>query len=192
MTARRRSTLAMVAVVLTACATLRGAQSINKRGLLTRGESVPALKGFGVDGKVVTIDYRTQGKPTVVYVVQVVGGKIVGFGRTNEANFAAIVRQAGDRFKFVMLCPQDDGELLTYIATARAAWGTTPVTVVANVSEDLRQDMSLFAYPQTLVISVESRVLEAFQGAYTEQSLNAQPAVIERFFGVKLPTAQGR
>ena len=87
----------------------------------------------------------------------------------------------------MVLCPADNGRLKEYITKASTKWGKTPVAVVADVSPELREEMKLGMYPRTLVISRESRVVHAFEGAYDKDSLNAQPAEIERFFGVKLP-----
>jgi len=182
----RRSVVAcVVTILLSVC--VASAQGINSRGLLNTGDTVSSLRGFGIDGKPLTIDFRSADRPTVIYVVKVTQGRITGFGKQNEANFAAIVAQAGSRFNFVFVVPDDDGGLTGYLREARTAWGGTPVTVLANVPDDVRQAYSIFAYPQTLVISPEGRVLESFQGAYTNDSLNAKPATIEKYFGIRLP-----
>jgi hypothetical protein len=160
------------------------AQRINQRGPLTPGESVSTLRGYGLDNQPVVVDYRQQAHPTVVYVISEHGGFFV---KQNESNFAALVTQARGRFTFVVLCPVDTGGLREYLASVRPAWKDAPVTVVANVSEDLRQEMCLFMYPQTLVISTQGKVLQNFQGAYATVGSNAHPAAIEAFFGVKLP-----
>jgi hypothetical protein len=156
----------------------------NRRGALTPGEAVPTLRGYALNSRPVVIDYSKQTQPTVVYVISEDGG---GYVKRNEANFAALVTQARGRFKFVILCPVDTGSLAEYIARVRPAWKDSPVTVMANVSEELRQDMCLFMYPQTLVISTEARVIQSFQGAYDAGSSNAHPGTVETFFGIKLP-----
>jgi hypothetical protein len=159
----------------------------NRRGALTPGESVPTLRGYALDSKPVVIDYSKQAQPTVVYVISEDGG---GYVKRNEANFAALVTQGRGRFKFVILCPVDTGLLAEYIARVRPAWNDVPVTVVANVSEDLRQDMCLFMYPQTLVISTQAKVLQNFLGPYDALSAlntNTHPGTLESFFGIKLP-----
>lgn len=170
--------------------TLATAQNLNTRDLLITGDIVPPLRGFGIDGKTMTVSYPSQSRPTVVYVLRVASGAATGFGKANEANFAALAKQAGARFHFVLVVPEDDGGLVNYVATAKASWGTTPVTVIANVPDDVRQAYSMFVYPQTIVISPEGKVLESFQGAYTASSKNAQPEVIQRYFGVILPIAK--
>lgn len=186
----RRRLLTVLLAVVCVC-TVAMAQNLNTRDQLTKGDTVPPLRGFGIDGKIVTINYSSQSKPTVVYVLKVVKGAVTGFGKPNEGNFAALVQQAADRFHFVLVVPEDDGGLVKYVATAKADWGTTPVTVIANVPDDVRQAYTMFTYPQTIVISPEGKVLEAFQGAYTASSRNAKPEVIQRYFGITLPVAKG-
>jgi hypothetical protein len=180
--------LLVLASVAAICAAGPGAsQAINRRGALTPGEAVSTLHGYGLDNRPVVVDYAQQGRPTVVYVIEERGGYFV---KQNEPNFAALLTQAQGRFTFVVLCPVDTGALRDYLATAQPAWKGAPVTIVANVSEDQRQEMCLFMYPQTLVISTAGRVIRNFQGAYTKASSNAQPEVIEAFFGIKLPAGQ--
>jgi|CXWK01.1.fsa_nt_gi hypothetical protein len=191
MSLRSRHRLLTLLLAIVGVCTVARAQNLNTRDLLIKGDTVPPLRGFGIDGNTVTVNYSSQLKPTVVYVVQVANGAARGFGKVNEANFAALVQQAGARFHFVLVVPEDDGGLVNYVATARAGWGTTPVTVVANVPDDVRQAYTMFAYPQTLVISHEGKVLESFQGAYTASSRNAQPEVIQRYFGITLTVAKG-
>lgn len=191
MSLRSRIRILTVLLAFAGVSALAASQNLNTRDLLAKGDVVPSLRGFGIDGRPLTVNYSSQLKPTVVYVVQVANGGARGFGKTNEANFAALVQQAGARFHFVLVVPEDDGGLVSYVATVKAGWGTTPVTIIANVPEDVRQAYSMFAYPQTIVISPEGRVLESFQGAYTASSRNAQPEVIQRYFGVTLPVTKG-
>jgi hypothetical protein len=178
---------AAVALLLWLSAATLGAgvaQRINQRGPLAPGDSVSTLRGYGLDNQPVVVDYRQQPHPTVVYVIDEHGN---GFVRQNEPNFVALVTQARGRFTFVVLCPVDTGGLREYLAGVRPTWKDAPVTVVANVSEELRQEMSLFMYPQTVVISTDGKVLQNFLGAYTNASRNAHPGTIEAFFGIKLP-----
>jgi|SRR5687768_15165752 len=191
MSLRSRHRILTVLVAIVGVGTVAVAQNLNTRDLLTKGDMVPPLRGFGINGTTVTVNYSSQSKPTVVYVVQVANGGARGFGKINEANFAALVKQAGSRFHFVFVVPEDDGSLTRYVTTAKVEWGTTPVTIMANVPDDVRQAYSMFAYPQTIVISPEGKVLESFQGAYTPSSRSAQPEVIQRYFGVTLPGAKG-
>ena len=167
----------VLSALIVACAASLGltTQQSTRVGLLNAGESVPPLKGFGLDGMPVVIDFRQSAKPTVVYVVDEYESAFV---KRNEANFAALVKQAASRFMFVIVCPVDTGHLSAWVERTRPAWGGVPVAVVANVPTDLRDQWALFAYPQTLVISRESKVVENFKGAYTSSSQNAQPSVI--------------
>jgi hypothetical protein len=174
----------LLSAVLSAGATTAQSGVINQRGPLTVGETVPSLVGYGLDGQKVTIDYRQEKTPTIVYVIDERGGAFV---KANEANFAALVTQAAGRYRAVVLCPVDTGGLASYVASARPAWKNAPVTVLANVSDDLRQAMCLFAYPQTIVVSTRSTVLENFMGAYGAASMNAGRARVESFFHIRLP-----
>jgi hypothetical protein len=179
-----RTPVVVVLAALLNAALMAQGNAINNRGFLKPNESVPPLVGYALDGQKVTIDYRQEKLPTVVYVIDERGGAFV---KANEANFAALVTQAAARYRFVVLCPVDTGDLRTYISSARPGWKGVPVSIVANVSDDLRQAMCLFAYPQTIVISTTGTVLENFQGAYGPASMNADRARVEAFFHIKLP-----
>jgi hypothetical protein len=121
----------------------------------------------------------------VVYVITPFGA----FVERNERNFATLVRQRGTKYRFIVLAPAPahNKRLPEYIAAMRPSWGATPVEVICDVPDQLRQSLNLFGYPDTIVVAPTGRVIRNFNGAYSDDSLSARPADIEAFFQIKLP-----
>jgi hypothetical protein len=182
-----RSVLTVGAVLVAGA--LLGRPAAAQQFTLAVGDEVPKLEGLALDGTPVTVDYGLQGKPTVVYVITPFSYFVV----RNEANFATVVRQAAATFRVIVLSPNPTGNerLAEYIHKVKPGWGNATVEIVKDISPDLKKDMMLGGYPQTLVISTQSRVVKNFMGAYSPESLSAKPADIEAFFSVKLPGLSG-
>jgi hypothetical protein len=150
---------------------------------------MPALEGYDMDGLAVTITYANVGRPTVIYNVLP-----SPFVYRNEANFSELVRQAGSRFRFVVVsynpAPHPLREdFARYIARVKPTWGDTPIQIVRDLSLSRAQvdSLGLGGYPHTLVVSEESRVIKVFAGAYAPTGSFAVLSEVEHFFGVELP-----
>lgn len=154
---------------------------------LEPGDSVSPLRGADLAGKPITFDFAAQDRPTVVYSI----APFSKYVTANEARFASLVKQARSRFSFVVLIPEHDPRVATYIKDIRDGWGDVKVVVITDVSRALYRGMFLGAYPTTFVISPGSKVLRVFMGAYDDQSLSARPNDIEAYFDIRLPTGRG-
>jgi hypothetical protein len=150
---------------------------------------MPALEGYDLDGLAITITYANVGRPTVIYNVLP-----SPFVYRNEANFSELVRQAGARFRFVVVSYNPSPHPLredfaAYIARVKRTWGETPVQVVRDLSLSRAQinSLGLGGYPHTLVVSEKARIIKVFAGAYAPTGSFAVLSEVERFFNVKLP-----
>lgn len=153
------------------------------------GTIMPELRGYDLDGIAVTITYAHVGRPTVIYNVLP-----SPFVYRNEVNFSELVRQAGSRFRFVVLSYNPSPhpfreDFAAYIARAKLTWGETPVEIIRDVPLSRAQvnSLGLGGYPHTLVVSEESRIIKVFAGAYAPIGSFARLSEVEQFFGVKLP-----
>jgi len=157
--------------------------SAQSKWRLEPGDPLPPLVGADIAGNPVTFDFRSQDRPTVVYSI----APFSKYVSANEKRFAALVKQAHSRFRFVVLIPEHNPRTADYIAQIRSGWGDANVVVITDVSKALYHSMFLGAYPTTFVVSPTSAILRTFMGAYDENSLSARPGDIEAFFGVTLP-----
>lgn len=177
--------LPVVGALLAATVVLQSGRPQAPRFSLQEGDEVPRLVGLDLAGRPISIDYTASTRPTVVYVITPFGH----FVDRNEPAFAALVRQASGRYRFVLLAPNPaaNKRLSEYVTKVRPQWGKAEVLIVRDITPELKEDMLLSAYPSTLVISPKARVLKNFQGAYTDDSLSAKPADLEGYFRVRLP-----
>lgn len=154
---------------------------IQAKWTLEAGDAVPVLKGRSADGKAFEYDFAKQQRETVVYVISPFSTFVV----QNEARFSSLMRQVGEKYNWLIVSPNEPrfGE---YINKIRPTWAVKNAVAVTGISPQLKKEMMLGAYPQTLVISRQGKVLQNFMGPYTEDSMSAQPDVLEKFFGVKV------
>jgi hypothetical protein len=152
------------------------------------GTAIPELQGYDLQGLAVTVNYGSVGKPTVLYT-----SMPSHFVLMNEANFAALVRQASSKFRFVVIAHNPSASPLldfpAYVKRIRPTWGTASVEVVRDISLSREQvtALGLGGHPQTLVVSEQGRLVRAFSGAFLPNNCAARPADVEAFFAVKLP-----
>lgn len=148
---------------------------------LEAGDPVPVLKGRGADGKAVEYDFAKQQRATVVYVISPFSPFVV----KNEERFASLMKQVGQKYNWLILSPNEQ-RFEEYVGKIRPTLAIKSAVAMTGIAPDIKKAMLLGAYPQTLVISRQSKVLQNFMGPYTNESISAQPDALEKFFGVKL------
>jgi hypothetical protein len=179
-----------VAIGLLVMASALSAASLKQQFDLHPGDEVPPLTGLDELGRAIEVRYETSKVPTVLYVITPFGCWV----ERNDRNFATLVTSKQTSFRFVLLAPNRsaNARLGEYLAKERPKWGSTKVAVVKDVPDQVKRDYFLGAYPSTLVVSPNARVVRNFQGAYTDVSRSAKPVDIMSFFGIKsLPGLSG-
>ncbi len=176
---------ALVLAVL-ACSTLvasqRQATPEGRKFLLATNDRVPStITGVDRAGQQAEFSFLAQSKPTVVYVISPFSPFVVD----NERRFSSLMRQAGKRYAWLLLSPNEP-QFTQYMDKISVGL-SEPFVAITAIPPDMKQTMMLGGYPQTLVISNRATVLRNFMGAYVADSMSAQPEAIESFFGITLP-----
>lgn len=136
------------------------------------GTRVPPLRVLTNTGKpteVATSDKR----PLVVYWFS----PTCTWCARNEANFRAIIRDAGDRFRFVVLT-QSISKAEDYDALGRLG-----ITVLGEPDAETNQRLRFGGTPETIVVAGDGKVDRVWSGAY-QGRLQRE---VESYFGVALP-----
>jgi peroxiredoxin len=141
---------------------------------LKTGASLPPLRAKDLNGLPVTLLYGDTDKPTVLYVFK----PSCPWCKKNEDSIRSLVREAGERYRFVALSLSSDG-LKDYLH----AYDSGIATVYTEVAEDTQTQYRLWSTPTTLVISPRGRLLSIWVGAFVGDTRTQ----IEHFFSIGLP-----
>lgn len=137
------------------------------------GQKVPILKVREIGGANAIIDWASDARPTFVYIFS---PSCVWCNR-NLQNIKALSETRGAAYRFIGLSISDSG-LKKYVEENELKF-----PVFTSPADVRGREVKLHATPQTIVISPDGRVQEAWLGAYTGRV----QAEIERKLGVSLP-----
>lgn len=143
------------------------------RYTLREGDRVPPVEGNSREGGSVRVEYGTDARPTVLYVVTAT----CAWCSRNAENFASIVRQKQQSHRFVVVALHR--EKLDQLAS------TMPegVDLLAEVSEQTKQQYYLGGTPQTIVVSSRGVIVKSWLGAYNDRIGRE----VADYFDVRLP-----
>ena len=138
---------------------------------LKQGQTVPVLRGRGLDGRDVTLDFKTR--EAVLYVF----APKCGWCERNLANAQSLARAVAPTHDFWAIA-LDAENLPDYLQRRDLRW-----RVVSDLPADLRAAYGLGVTPQTIVVGRNGRILKTWSGAYTSE----MERQIESYFGIDLP-----
>jgi hypothetical protein len=95
----------------------------------------------------------------------------------NLANLKTILAQRRDSYRFIALSLTDK-DLRQYVAEKQI-----DIPVFINPGREAMEQYGLGSTPQTIIVSLDGKILQNWVGAYTGD----RRAEVERFFGVSLP-----
>jgi peroxiredoxin len=140
---------------------------------LELGETVPPIEGKDLEGRPVMITYDGVDRPTMLYVFS----PQCGWCERNSQNINSLAKQLGDRYRLIglSLSPKDLKEYAGAHGMEFPVYTDLPFSVTSAYK--------LSGTPETIIISPEGRVVQAWPGAYTGQFQHE----VESFFNVSLP-----
>ncbi|HWG57560.1 MAG TPA: TlpA disulfide reductase family protein [Candidatus Acidoferrales bacterium] len=157
-----------------------------RTGVFPHGKAPAALKVNAVlpatlplqdaDGKAVSLNFASDARPTVLYVLS----PLCSWCKRNEPNMKALYSATNSRFRYVGLSIESK-DLKKYIADGREPF---PVYYVSDKNVD--QKLGITGTPETIVVSPQAKVEQVWQGAY----LDVNQKEVQKFFDVKLPGLQ--
>jgi len=136
------------------------------------GERLPAIDLTDPAGKLVTLEYASGQRSTVIYWF----GPNCIWCKRNHANIVGLSRALHVRYRFVGIASSTDG-LREYLAEQPHNF-----PIYTDPSGAARLLYGLSGTPQTLVLSPEGKLVMLWRGAYNGE--NARQ--VEEFFGVNL------
>jgi hypothetical protein len=137
------------------------------------GASVFSLQASDTGGRPIRIDFSSQPKPTVLYVLN---PKCHWCAR-NVDNIKALAKLAGDRYRFLGLS-LDEGTLKEYAKSQQLGF---PIYSISSYG--MLPQLELGGTPETIVVSENGKVLRAWLGGLTGDELKD----VEKYFAVSLP-----
>jgi hypothetical protein len=137
------------------------------------GELLPSFVAKDVNGSPGVIDYRSQDKPTVLYIFT----PDCDACQRNLANIKALSNASREAYRFVGLSLTND-KLADYTRRHDFAF-----PVFTDLPFFTTTTYKLGGTPQTIIVSREGRVLKDWMGSY-EGTLQQE---VEAFFQVQLP-----
>jgi len=139
---------------------------------LAEGSLVPPIAVRDVNGHPAIISYEQTDLPTLLYVFT----PSCGWCAKNMANIKALADQARDRYRIIGLSLSSKN-LRGYVAEHSLDFP------VYEVSAESARSYRLGGTPQSIVVSVDGKVLRNWGGAYS----GTLQQEIEQYFGVRLP-----
>lgn len=140
---------------------------------VTVGARVPTLTLEDLDRRRVTIDWRSGGRPTLVYVFS----PSCHWCTRNLPNIKSLTSGLNAKYRILGISLSGQG-LTPYVKDNGLAF-----PVYTNPTEANGRPFVLAGTPQTLIIALDGTVQEAWRGAYAERVKKD----IEAKLGVELP-----
>lgn len=140
---------------------------------LKLGESVPPIEGKDLEGRPAMITYDGGDRPTILYVFS----PQCGWCERNSQNINSLAKQLGDRYRLIGLSLSSK-DLKEYAGAHGIEF-----PVYTDLPFSVTSVYKLSGTPETIIISPEGRVVQAWPGAYTGQFQRE----VENFFNVSLP-----
>lgn len=168
------ASLAVNAALSVAVLHLRtAARELNAGERLRVGTTLPEMSAFTVSGAPVTMNFRSGGLPTVLYVFS----PTCRWCARNMPNLKALQKGAAGKYRLVGVSLSPVG-----LNEYSAAHGLE-FPILTKVDPKFVSRCHLGGTPQTIVVSAASRVLQSWMGAYDDDT----KAQVERALGVPLP-----
>jgi len=140
---------------------------------LKEGTAVPPITANAMDGSAAVIRFDSVSLPTVLYVFT---PPCVWCSR-NLAAAKALAENVKGRYRVLGLSLSSDG-LQKYMSDSGLSF-----PVYAEIPANIRSAYHLGGTPETIVISVDGKVLKHWQGAF----LGSTKQEVEAYFNVTLP-----
>jgi peroxiredoxin len=140
---------------------------------LREGDSVPAITATDMNGSAVTLDYKGENLPRVLYVFK----PSCTWCTRNLPNVKTLADNTRNKYQFIGLSLSRD-KLQDYVASHGFNF-----PIYSDLSQAIIGAYKLGGTPETIVISPEGQVLKRWLGAYN----GAIQRQIEEFFNVNLP-----
>jgi hypothetical protein len=138
------------------------------------GDTVPALRGLGLDGRITTVSYGQDDRPTLLFVFS----PACGWCKIHLPNWQAMVAQSSGRYRIVALSilPEKTAEFV-------AEHGLSEAIVLV---EPEPRDILAYKFhltPQTILVDSTGTVRKNWLGAFG----SGERQDIEHTLGVRLP-----
>lgn len=147
--------------------------SLKGENRLKLGESVPPIEGKDLEGRPVMITYDGGDRTTILYVFS----PQCGWCERNSQNINSLAKQLGDKYRLIGLSLSSK-DLKEYAGAHGIEF-----PVYTDLPFSVSSAYKLSGTPETIIISPEGRVVQAWSGAYTGQFQRE----VENFFNVSLP-----
>ena len=148
-------------------------QTVKGEGLLKEGAAVPPISASAVDGSAALIRFDSVDVPTVLYVFTPGCGWCV----RNLDGAKTLAGNLKGRYRVLGLSLSSAG-LQKHVSEAGFSF-----PVYTDISPDTRTAYHLGGTPDTIVVSVDGKVIKHWQGAYVGPTKEE----VESYFGVSLP-----
>lgn len=148
-------------------------QTLSARGELSVGSSLPTVWTVtDVNGRTVTLDFKSFAVPTVLYVFS----PSCRWCERNSQSVAFLAKHANG-YRVVGISLAREG-LVNFVERNQVL-----MPVYTDLPKAMITSYHLGTTPETIVISPDGKVLGDWRGAYT----GGTKSVIEQFFSVNLP-----
>ncbi len=148
----------------------------SRKAELQVGTLVPPIAARELDGKNTTVEYAGTDRLTMLYIF----APECKWCARNMDNLKALLKAKGESVRFIGLSLSQVG-LADYVRANKLE-----IPILTGPSQETINAYKLGGTPQAIVISAEGRVIENWQGAWT----NKEKADIEAFFHMNLPGIQ--
>lgn len=140
---------------------------------LALGDTLPAIVAKDPQGRPAVLNYNETQLPTVVFIIT----PTCGWCTKNVMNMRALVKNAGQRYRFVGLSLSSD-KLIDYVKENQLEF-----PIYTDLPFLTMREYKLGGTPQTIVVSPQGKVTRIWSGAFAEDLQRE----IEDYFSVKLP-----
>lgn len=146
---------------------------IRSESRLALGDTLPAILAKDPHGRTAILDYSETQLPTVVFIFT----PTCGWCTKNIMNMRALVKNAGDRYRFVGLSLSSD-KLIDYVAENQLEF-----PIYTDLPIVTARAYKLGGTPETIVVSPQGQVTRIWSGAFADDLQRE----VEDYFSVKLP-----
>lgn len=146
---------------------------VKRDGLLKEGAAVPPISASAVDGSAALIRFDSVDVPTVIYVFTPGCGWCV----RNLDAAKTLAEKLKGRYRVLGLSLSSDG-IKRHVTEAGLSF-----PVYTDISLNTRTAYHLGGTPDTIVVSVQGKVIKHWQGAY----VGLTKKEVESYFDVSLP-----
>jgi hypothetical protein len=167
--------ISLATTVLFGLQLYRRARPVTASGVVVGNQMLP-ISARSTSGESVLLRFDEHSKPTILYVVS----PTCIWCKRNAAAFGSLVKDNGDRFRFVVVSL---GQLSDSDFTGL---GLSEAEVIIDPAPEDRIKYGLGRTPQTIAVAPDGRVLANFFGAYSGRNATR----VASFFGSTIAKVQ--